>query len=126
VSAVFDASAVLAILNDEPGAHRARSFLRGGIISTVNVVEVGTRLVDKGATPEVARAGLRFLKLKVVDFDVRLGELAVELRSLTRSIGLSLADRACLALATRERLPALTADRVWAELDLPCPVELIR
>ena len=126
MSAVFDASAVLAILNDEPGAAHARSFLRGGLITSVNSIEVGTRLVDKGATPDAARTSQRFLKIKVVEFDSYLADLAVELRLATRAHGLSLADRACIALATRERLPAITADRVWAELDLPCPVELIR
>ena len=126
MSAVFDASAVLAILNNEAGADHAREFLRGGLMTTVNAVEVGTRLVDKGATPEAARHSQRFLKLKIVEFDPYLGDLAVELRTLTRPFGLSLADRACLALAVREGLPAVTADSIWANLDLPCAIELIR
>lgn len=126
MSAVFDASAVLAILNEEAGADQARTFLRGSLITSVNAVEVGTRLVDKGATPEQARNSLRFLKMKIVEFDAYLGDLAVELRGPTRSRGLSLADRACLALALREGLPAVTADREWAALALPCAIELIR
>lgn len=126
MSAVFDASAVLAILNEEAGADRARTFLKSSLMTSVNAVEVGTRLVDKGADPEQARNSLRFLKIRIVEFDAYLGDLAVELREPTRSRGLSLADRACLALAVREGLPAITADREWASLELPCVIELIR
>ena len=77
MSAVFDASAVLAILNNEAGADHARSFLRGGVVTSINAVEVGTRLVDKGATLEAARNSQRFLKLRVVEFDAYLADLAV-------------------------------------------------
>ncbi len=126
MSAVFDASAVLAILNAERGEEHARAFLRGASISSVNAVEVGTKLLDRGVTPEAARNSLRFLKLRIAEFDAGLSEIAVELRLTTRAKGLSLADRACLALAIRQGVPALTADRAWAELDLPCTIELIR
>lgn len=123
---VFDASAVLAILNNEPGAERARSKIKGAMISTVNAVEVGTRLVDAGMPPDAAEEALRLLRIKVVDFDPALTRIAVELRIATKAQGLSLADRACLALALREQACAVTADRAWRAVSIDCSVELIR
>lgn len=66
------------------------------------------------------------LRLDVVPFDAETALLAGRLRAVTRHLGLSLGDRACLALAIRENATALTADRNWTDLDLPCKVELIR
>jgi PIN domain nuclease of toxin-antitoxin system len=126
MKAVFDASAALAILNQEPGADKARSFLSGASISSVNVVEVGTRLVDGGMPFEAAREAIKLLKLRVSDFDSDLCDRAIQLRGQTRSKGLSLADRSCLALALREGATAITADRIWSGADVGCPIELIR
>jgi len=95
-------------------------------MSLVNAIEVGTKLMDKGLPYDRAWEALDLLDIPLVELDADLAAVAVALRPATRERGLSLADRACLALAVREGLPALTADRIWAELDLPCPVELIR
>ncbi|MGN6583586.1 MAG: type II toxin-antitoxin system VapC family toxin [Rhizobiaceae bacterium] len=126
MSGVLDASAVLAIINDEPGAAAVRDRLLGSVMSLVNAIEVGTKLMDKGLPYDRAWEALDLLDIPLVELDADLAAVAVALRPATRERGLSLADRACLALAVREGLPALTADRIWAELDLPCPVELIR
>lgn len=126
MSGVLDASAVLAIINDEPGAAAVRDRLLGSVMSLVNAIEVGTKLMDKGLPYDRAWEALDLLDIPMVELDADLAGVAVALRPATRERGLSLADRACLALAVREGLPALTADRIWAELDLPCPVELIR
>lgn len=126
MKSVLDASAVLAILNFEPGADKARLYLPDGWISAANAAEVGAKLSDKGMPAAAARNALALLRLKVADFDAALAHTTVELRQPTRAKGLSLADRACLALAIREQGTAVTADRVWAELELPCKVELIR
>lgn len=126
MSAVLDASAVLALMHGEPGAENVARRLTGAVMSVANAIEVGTRLVDRGASFEEAWDALDRLDIELVDLDVQLGAAAVELRNLTRTHGLSLADRACLALAVREGLPAVTADRVWSTLDVGCKVELIR
>ncbi|MDP3523658.1 MAG: PIN domain-containing protein, partial [Hoeflea sp.] len=76
--------------------------------------------------PEIALQDVWALRFDVVPLDTETALLAGRLREATRGRGLSLGDRACLALAIRENAIALTADRNWADLDLPCKVELIR
>jgi ribonuclease VapC len=126
MTVVLDASAVLAVLNQEPGADLVKERLSESLMSLVNTIEVGTKLVDAGMTAEAAREAIELLEIAMVDLDQRLAEVTVELREATRSVGLSLADRACLALAIREGAVALTADRVWANVEVGCPIELIR
>jgi ribonuclease VapC len=125
-SVVLDASAVLAVLLAEPGAELVQTFLDGAIISSVNHAEVVSRLVDKGAPVDEIRAQVGSFGVPVVDFGIDLAETAGFLRAKTRSKGVSLADRACIALAEREGLPVLTADRRWAELDIGLDVRLVR
>jgi ribonuclease VapC len=123
---VLDASAVLAVLNQEPGAEAVKERLAESSMSLVNTVEVGTKLVDRGMTAEAARDAIDLLEIAMVDFDQELAEAAIELRDQTRAVGLSLADRACLALALREQATALTADRVWSGVEVGCKIEVIR
>lgn len=123
--AVLDASALLALLNQEPGEERVRSVLAESIVSAVNCAEVYSKLSDW----KVEFAGfddLISVVPTVVNFDVGLARRAGELSAVTRHLGLSLGDRACLALAERDGLPAMTADRSWAQLDIGIAVELIR
>lgn len=123
---VLDASAALALLHDEPGAGHVGARLHDAGISAVNLIEVGSKLVDGGVDLENARRAVALLRVETVDFDLGLAETAIALRARTRPFGLSLADRACLALAIRENATALTADRAWAKLDVGCRIELIR
>ena len=132
MTAVLDASALLAPLKGEPGAERvAEALERGAYLSAVNLAEVLSKLADWGEDPAEAQArmaqvGLLGAAVEVLPFT---GEDALEvarLRALTRAYGLSFGDRACLALARRLGLPALTAERAWAELDLGIPVEVLR
>ncbi|RIK87064.1 MAG: PIN domain-containing protein [Hyphomicrobiales bacterium] len=123
---VLDASAVLAVLNSEPGADVVAGRLANGIMSTINAVEVGTKLVDGGMTHEAASQAMSLLRLPLADFDGQLAAASVALRRPTEAAGLSLADRACLALALRENATAVTADRAWARVDVGCKIELIR
>jgi ribonuclease VapC len=124
--AVLDASALLAYLNGEPGAEMVASFIGEALISTVNVAEVVTKLVERSGSPDVAAQALAIIDIDIVDFDRRQAEAVGGLVTLTRSKGLSLGDRACLCLAAREKLPALTADRNWQELKLGTEVRLVR
>ncbi len=128
---VADASAILAVLLDEPGADTVVRRIHGGaVICAVNWAEVVTRLVDVGADASTVRADIAqsagWGVLQVIAFDQHLAEVAAELRLATRDRGLSLGDRACLALARHLGLPAVTADRDWADIDVGVPVVLIR
>ncbi|EDQ32345.1 hypothetical protein HPDFL43_12788 [Hoeflea phototrophica DFL-43] len=126
MSVVVDSSVLLAVLRNEDGAEIAMPSLAGALLSSVNGVEVITRLIDLGYETDRALSALSRFRLNVVAFDMDLAEMAGRLRAGTRHRGLSLGDRACLALAIREKATALTADRNWADLGLPCKVELIR
>ena len=123
---VADASAVLAALKNEPFTKVDPTRLVGSIVSAVNMCEVLSKLHDDGLTPAQADAAASVLKLEVVAFDADHAAIAAELRIGTRSRGLSLADRACLALARELQCAAVTADRAWADLDLGIEVILIR
>ena len=112
--AILNSSVVLTYLLDEPGRSAAEAAIaaRGSILS-VNLAEVMGRLVRNGADRGVAADTLLALPLIVIDLDAHLAIEAGAMLAQTRPFGLSLGDRACLALAKREGLPALTADRSW-------------
>jgi ribonuclease VapC len=125
-SAVLDSSALLAYLNGESGADMVAGVIGDALVSSVNLAEVVTKLVDRTGSLDVTRAALGIVELDVVDFNRSLAEQTGALVTRTRSRGLSLGDRACLALAAREGLPVVTADRAWAGLTLDIEVRLIR
>lgn len=126
MTAVLDTSALLALLFHEPGADNVAQRLGGARVSTVNLAEFATKLVDKGYSEADAQAVVLDLPVAVASFDLALAVATGLLRRATRSAGLSLGDRACLALAQAEGLPAVTADRAWADLDLGVAVEVVR
>lgn len=130
---VLDASAVLAYLHEEEGQARVEAALEEGPcrMTTVNTCEVLGKLVEKGMPLPEAQAALDDLGLIVVNFDEELARLAAILRVRTRSIGASLGDRACLALAeqtagTQVASIVYTAEHAWAKLKWPFRVVLIR
>ena len=111
--AVLDSSALLALLWNEPGADYVAAALPGALLSSVNLAEVVTKLRERGLSASEGRELVESLGVVVVDFDADQAEATAELRESTRSLGLSLGDRACLALARRRNCPALTADAAW-------------
>jgi PIN domain nuclease of toxin-antitoxin system len=123
---VLDSSAVLAIINGEPGAERVIELLDGALLSAVNHAEIMTKLAERGIGRDVARSTVLNIGVQIIEFGIDLADRTGELRRQTRRLGLSLADRACLALAEREGVPALTADKKWAMLDIGIKVSLIR
>ncbi len=123
---VLDASAVIALLRRETGSDVVASALPGALISTVNLSEVAVWLSDAGVEDDAVRQTLDALMLDPRAFDSETAFSSARLRKTTRKKGLSLGDRACLALASHLKLPALTADRVWTELDIDVDVVLIR
>jgi PIN domain nuclease of toxin-antitoxin system len=123
---VLDASAVLAVLNDEPGGEEVWLHLPGAYISAVNAAEVAGKLVDGGASPKEAGNSLPRLGARVVPFESGDVVPVAQIRKASRSAGLSLGDRACLALGLRLHLPTLTADREWKSLQVGVEIRLIR
>ena len=123
---VLDASALIAVLREEPGAEAVEAVLDDAAISTVNLSEVQAKLVEHGTPPDIAWSWLVDLDLDVLDFDAPQARVAGDLRALTRSRGLSLADRACLALARILGAPAMTADRAWSGLEVGVGIRTIR
>jgi ribonuclease VapC len=123
---VLDASALMAVLREEPGAAMVEAVLDHAAISAVNLSEVQAKLVERGTAAELAWSSLVDLDLEVIDFDAAQAKVAGDLRSLTRAHGLSLGDRACLALAQALGLPAMTADRAWASLEAGIEIRTVR
>ena len=123
---VADASAILAMLDREPGHQRIEAALPATVMSTVNLAEIVTSLINKGIPAADARRTTESLEIETVPLDRELALAAGVLRKVTRSHGLSLGDRACLALGRHLALPVLTADRTWADLDVGIEIQLIR
>jgi ribonuclease VapC len=123
---VLDASALLAFINREPGAERVTAVLGEAAISTVNFSEVVTKLALRNRSPQRILDELTEFELEVVDFNRALAEDAGLLATATRGQGLSLGDRACLALARRENAVALTADNAWRQVQIGIEIQFIR
>jgi ribonuclease VapC len=127
--AILDSSVILAYLLDEQGREAAEQAIAArASISSVNLAEVMTRLTRDGANVGASTEVLLALPITVVDLDAHLAIAAGAMVEQTKPFGLSLGDRACLALAKREQLPALTADRIWLQAGplLGVEVRLIR
>jgi ribonuclease VapC len=128
---VLDASAVMALLRDEPGSSAVvEAIAAGTTISVVNWAEVLSKVAGEGDDPEMVASRLSVTGEEVVIWIEALTAADCmevgRMRPITKAQGLSLADRACLALAERLGVPALTTDREWAKADVAAEVQLIR
>lgn len=129
---MLDASAFLAYLRDETGAEIVENALIDGCyISIINWVEVLSKVVDLGESPEeiikrLRDEGLLENSLEIIACNEEDAITIAKFRPLSKSAGLSLGDRACLALGKRLNLPVLTADKVWSSLSLGITINLIR
>ena len=103
-----------------------RKHLADAIVSAVNYSEVLKKTIEYGGLPEVARAFMRNISLRVIPFDEQQAVASAALYPQTKTLGLSFADRACLALGVSKQLAVLTADGDWASIELPIKVKLIR
>ena len=124
---VLDASALLALLNQEPGAQKLTpELLRDATASTVNLAEVQTKLVREGGDPDEAWELALAPVSEAEPFTSEQARTAGTLVGQTRPLGLSLGDRACLALALMLGAPVYTADRDWKNLKLGIPIHVLR
>ena len=126
MSVVLDASALLAYLQDEPGGERVRDVLADSVMSSVNWAEVIGKARDERVDTQGLREDLASLGLALEPFSAEQGEIAGRLKERTRRLGLSLGDRACLALGSDRGETVYTADRAWLQLELGVDVEAIR
>lgn len=125
---VLDTSALLAFVNDEPGAQilMDNTLIGNLTMSAVNVSEAYAKLVSRGAKLSLAWEAVTGPVTEIVSFDEEQGRIAGELVAHTKSLGLSLGDRACLALGIFLKAPVYTADRVWKQLKIGASIKVIR
>jgi PIN domain nuclease of toxin-antitoxin system len=126
VVAVLDASAVLALIQKEPGGAQVVGYLQGGCMSAANYAEVLFVLGRAGIEIGVAQGLIAALRIEVVPMTAEIAATAATLGATGSRYGLSLGDRACLATAADRNVPVVTADRVWAELNLGIDVIAVR
>lgn len=126
MSVVLDTSAVLALIFEEPGHDKVAPTLDEARISAINLAEIVTKLIEIGYDDADAEHVIEAFLPSVIPFDAPQAIATGAMRRATRQHGLSLGDRACLALALRESAEVLTADRAWAKLDLGITVDVIR
>jgi PIN domain nuclease of toxin-antitoxin system len=123
---VLDASAILAAAHNEPGAGIVLAHVSEAAVSTINLAEAQGKLIQRGLSPSDAwEVALNFCS-EVFSFDTAQASVAGGLVASTRSVGLSLGDRACLALAMLLKAPVYTTDRLWKKLHLGVEIRLLR
>ena len=116
MQAILDSAAVIAFLNREIGHEAITDALAAGAgVCTASIAEAIAVLVRRGLSAADAVEAVAELPIAVFDVDLELAQTAGTMAQATRQFGLSLGDRLCLALAAREHVPAITADRIWAQ-----------
>ena len=117
---VYDASVLLAVIGNENGRDLALAHLaqEEGFISTANWAEVISKLAERGMPAQTIKDGLDSFGLTVVPLDIEQAYAVGDLRPITKSLGLSLGDRCCIALALLRGLPVITTEKIWAKLPI--------
>lgn len=123
---ILDASALLALLNQEKGYDMVEAALPYAIMSTVNFSEVAAVLLNTGLLQGDIKPMMQELIKEVIPFDQNQAFIAAALRKTTKTWGLSFGDRACLSLAKYQQLSVLTADKVWSKLGKDIDIQIIR
>ena len=124
---VFDASAILALLQNERGADKLTDeILDRAVASTVNLAEVHSKLVRKGDDPDKAWADVLSSVTAEEPFTSEQARITGSLIATTEKYGLSLGDRSCLALAIALKAPVYTTEQIWRNLKLGIPIHVIR
>ncbi len=126
VAYVIDASALLAAIHNEAGGDYVQKRIEHCTISSVNWSEVLQKLEREGADTATIEQSLKALGLEIADFTEEDAQLAASLWPVTKELGLSLADRACLATGMRLQKAVITADQAWEAVNATIKIELIR
>jgi ribonuclease VapC len=124
--AVLDASALIAFLRREPGADKVAEVLANSCISAVNLAETLGKMVEHGKPLEATSYQVERLRIAVIPFEEEQARIAASLWKQTRSVGMSLGDRACIALALKTSLPAFTTEAAWEKASLGIKLVKIR
>jgi PIN domain nuclease of toxin-antitoxin system len=125
-SVVLDASALIAFLRNEPGADMVRQRLPDSIISAMNYSEVLKKTIEVGGSIDAVRMHVNALPVSIIAFDIEQAVSTASLYPLTKPLGLSFADRACLALGIRSQAAVLTTEKKMAAVKAPVKVVLVR
>ena len=123
---VLDSSALVAAFFGEPGAERVIPLLQRAAIGTANLAEVLERLHRSGADPETSYLDVIDAGIEIVEVSHEHAIVAAQLRPPTKSLGLSLGDRLCLALALERTATVLTAEQIWSRVDIGLKIDVIR
>lgn len=124
---ILDASALITLLSEEKGNETVASVLPKSVMSSVNIAEVAKFLMEKqGLNKEEVSNIIQSLVETIIPFDTQLALISADIVRDTKSLGLSLGDRACLALAISTGYTVYSSDRIWSKLDLGCKIVLIR
>lgn len=123
---ILDASALLALLQDEPGADKVQAILHRAIINTINWSEVIQKLSVHDPDAADIRAEMELTGLKITPLTIDQAEVCANLWAQTKPFGLSLADRACIATGIDRKIEVMTTDKVWQDLELPITIHVIR
>lgn len=123
---VFDSSAILAVIFEERGGDIVLPLLADGLMGSVNLAEAHTILLTRGSGADFAWRRLLSFGFEVCSFNTELARVAAELIGVTKPYGLSLGDRACLALAIQRKATVYTTDKAWKNLTLGIAINVIR
>lgn len=116
---VFDASALIALFAKENSYRLIKKHMKDGIISSVNIAEVYKYCIEtQGLTEEEAKTLIRLSDIRIIDFCPDQALISAKICNKTKAYGISLGDRACIALAMLKNYPILTCDKIWQKLDL--------
>ncbi len=123
---VLDSSAVLAVIHNERGADMVAHRMRGALLSTVNLIEVQSKLILNGAAPDLAWLAIASFQFEICPLDADQSRLASGWAKMAKPLGISLGDRVCLALAMQRNATVFTSDRAFGKMTVPIKIELIR
>jgi ribonuclease VapC len=126
ISCVLDASAILAYLEEETASREVEKLLDEAAVSAVNIAEVASKLAERGAPADKIRLTIQALGVEVIPCDEAIAYRIGDLRNSTKTLGLSLGDRACLATALQHNVRAITADRHWKTVKVGARIHVIR
>ena len=124
---IFDASAVIALFAKEKGFEVIKRHLKNAIISSVNISEVYKYCIDKqNLTADECKNIMGISGIKIIDFDEKQALIAADIYPKNKEYGLSLGDRACIALAIEKKYPILTCDKIWEKINLDVKFIMVR